>query len=260
MRTGPIFQQPIQPFFSSFFFFLNYNQPLFHRGLEWAYSRQCKVDFAWFQLHLIKEAENSCSRRVREWERGGVRGGRWFWGRGCFVECFSVGSASLTMFQTSWLAKCCHTFQATSFFLRKYMFTLMCLQYLWASIVHWTMTLTTESLTCLHDLLMHVHTHKFCFSFFLYSVRLNGFLFHGGGGSLGPPFFHSGVGGWGLGLLGPLLWNPRSNTERLSSDTAWQWTGASKWLIIFTRMYHTYTDQGYTTFTKHFLKHILEQG
>ena len=34
-----------------------------------------------FQLQFIKEAENSCSRRVRKQEGGGVSGGRWSRGR-----------------------------------------------------------------------------------------------------------------------------------------------------------------------------------
>ena len=60
------------------------------------------------------------------------------------------------------------------------------MQYLRVSVIYRTMTHTTGSLPCLHYLLVHVHTHEFAF---IYSVRLNDCLFHGGGGSLGPPVF-----------------------------------------------------------------------
>ena len=44
---------------------------------------------------VYQRSKNSCSRRVKEWERGGVSWGRWFGGWGCFVGRFSVGCANL---------------------------------------------------------------------------------------------------------------------------------------------------------------------
>ena len=66
----------------------------------------------------------------------------------------------------------------------QYMFTLdrICMGYLCFSEIHKTMTWVSESLTCLYDLLMHAYTHMFTF---IYSVRLNGCLFHVGGGGGG---------------------------------------------------------------------------
>ena len=46
----------------------------------------------------------------------------------------------------------------------QYMFTLICMRYPGVSVNHRTMTRTTRSLTCLHDILMHVYTHVFCLS------------------------------------------------------------------------------------------------
>ena len=73
-----------------------------------------------------------------------------------------------------------------------------------------------------HKGLMHAYTHMFAV---IYSVRLNGYLFHGGGGGLGllffSFFFHSG------GPLGPLLWNPRSNDAgayRHTTDSVFDWS------------------------------------
>ena len=79
----------------------------------------------------------------------------------------------------------------------QYMVTLdlICMQYLCVCVIHQTVTRTTGSLTCLHNLLMRECTHVFDV---IYSVRLNGCLFHGGGRSLGP-FFDLG------GPLNPLL-------------------------------------------------------
>ena len=64
---------------------------------------------------------------------------------------------------------CCLTLQATSFFLWRiqYMFTLICLWYLCASVVNQSMTQTTGSFTCLPYLLMHVFTHMFCLPLFI---------------------------------------------------------------------------------------------
>ena len=68
-----------------------------------------------FSSQFIKES--SCSRRIREWGRGDDSGRGWLGGWGCFVGCFGVGSASLKKFQTTWMAKCCLTLQASSFFI-----------------------------------------------------------------------------------------------------------------------------------------------
>ena len=80
----------------------------------------------------------------------------------------------------------CLILQAANFFYQEvqHMFTLdlMCMRYLCVSVIHWIMTRAIGSLMCLHDLLMHVYTHVFTF---IYSVRLNGCLFHGGGGGFG---------------------------------------------------------------------------
>ena len=54
------------------------------------------------------------------------------------------------------------------------------------------MTKTTGSLTCPHNLLMHAYTHAFAF---IYSVKLNGCLFHWGVGC-NAPFFFGGEGSW----------------------------------------------------------------
>ena len=85
------------------------------------------------------------------------------------------------------------------------------MQYLCVSVFHQTMAHTTGSVSCLHSLLMHVYPHVFAF---IYAVRLNGSLFHGGGGGLGTPcfflfflFFLILEGSWGF-----LLGNLRSNT------------------------------------------------
>ena len=49
----------------------------------------------------------------------------------------------------------------------QYMFTLICMQYLCISVIHWTMSGTTVSLRCLHDLLTRVYTHVlFCLYLF----------------------------------------------------------------------------------------------
>ena len=91
---------------------------IFHRGLEWAQSGQYEVDFAWFQLHFIEEAETSCSRRVREQERGGGGGGgRWLGGRGCFFGHPNVGFRRSEKVLASWLANHCLTLQVTSSFI-----------------------------------------------------------------------------------------------------------------------------------------------
>ena len=82
-----------------------------------------EVDFAWFQLQFIKEAGNSCSRRVGEWERGGVSGGQWSGDWGCFIWFFCVDSTSLKKFQTSCLS--CLTLETEV----QFMFTLICLWY-----------------------------------------------------------------------------------------------------------------------------------
>ena len=85
----------------------------------------------WFQLLLFfffsfffflrrrrgKKAENGCSRRVGERQRGGVSGGRWSRDRGCFVGRFSVGSASWKKIPDFVMSQAmfCLTLQATSF-------------------------------------------------------------------------------------------------------------------------------------------------
>ena len=56
---------------------------------------------------------------------------------------------------------------------------LLYMQYLGVSVIHQTMTQTSGCLTCLHNLLMHAYAHVFAF---IYSVKLNGCLFHGGKG------------------------------------------------------------------------------
>ena len=69
------------------------------------------------------------------------------------------------------------------------MLTLICMQYLCVSEIHRTMTWTTESLTCPHDLLMPVYAHVFCLSLFFEMEWLP--FSEGGGGACGP-FFHFG--------------------------------------------------------------------
>ena len=123
MRVGGIFQQPVQPlnFFlksallpgvvcvtfydwsaayssTSRCICLMKSRQLSSWAWTWMSSR-AEVNFAWFQLQFIKEAENSCSRRVREWEKGGVCGGRWSWGWGHFFGRFSVSSVCLIKFK-----------------------------------------------------------------------------------------------------------------------------------------------------------------
>ena len=45
----------------------------------------------------------------------------------------------------------------------QYMFTLICMRYLCVSVIHQSMTRTTGSLTCQHDLFMHAYTQQvFC--------------------------------------------------------------------------------------------------
>ena len=129
-------------------------------GLEWVDSRECEADFAWFQLHFIKEAENICGRWVREWERGGVSGGQWFGARGRFVGCFSVGSASFKKFKhPGWptIVLSCSLGYQLLYIEVQCMFTLICVQYLCVSLICQTMTWTTGSLRwSFNDLLMHV--------------------------------------------------------------------------------------------------------
>ena len=174
-------------------------------GVEWTiWDKLCLI---WA---LVYEKKKQKSKRMRKrW----CLGGWWLRGQGHFVGRFRVRSASLKTFQTLWLAKHCLVllFRDQLLYLGvQYIFTLdlMCMQYLCVSVIHWTMTQTTGSLTCLHDFLMHAYTHVFAF---IFSLRLNYCLF-GRGERLGACFFHS-VSFFRLGEpLGPPLWNPRSNT------------------------------------------------
>ena len=104
----------------------------------------------------------------------------------------SVSAASSKKFETSWLAEHCLVLlfrQPTSLYKIEvqYVFTidLICMHYLCVSVIHRTLTWTTGSVICLHNLLMHAYTDMFAF---VYSVRLNGCLFHGGGAGFGPLF------------------------------------------------------------------------
>ena len=161
-------------------------------GIE---SLQYEADFAWLQLQFIyitkkkkKEEENSCSRRVKERDLGGVSGGRWLGGHGCFVWRFSVGSASLKKFQISWLAKRCLILlfrQPTSL----YGSTVCVHTNVQVVSVCFRNPLSSDtdnvgSLTCLHDLLMHVYSHVFCLLHLFLKTELL--------------LFSWGVGGWGV--------------------------------------------------------------
>ena len=79
---------------------------IFHYGLNGRRPDSTKWTLLAFSFFFFFfKAENSCSRMERE--RGDVSGGRWLGGREFLVGRFSVGSASLKKFPTSWLAKRC---------------------------------------------------------------------------------------------------------------------------------------------------------
>ena len=72
---------------------------LFHRGLNWRRERTIRSGLCLISAPVLFCFLNGCSREVREQERGGVSGGRWLGGRGCFVGRFGVGSASFKKFK-----------------------------------------------------------------------------------------------------------------------------------------------------------------
>ena len=72
-------------------------------------------------------------------------------------------------------------------------------------VIHPTMTQTTGSLACLHDLLMHTITDLFCLPLIFSKTEWLPFSFGGGGGLC----FYPGE------PLGPLIWNLRSKTDMI---------------------------------------------
>ena len=153
--------------------------------------KQAFLDFSFsYFFGVFLKAENSCSRRGREWERGGVNGGYCWGGCGCFVGHLIVGSTSLKKFQTSLLAMWLSYSSGNELLYIEldvqYMFILdlICMQYLCVYIILWTMTQTVWSLTCLHSvnacICMHICLYFFC--------KIEWLPFSGGGGSSGRAF------------------------------------------------------------------------
>ena len=143
--------------------------------------------------------------------RGSVSGGHQTGGQGCFIGRFSVGSTNLKKFQTSWLAKRCLVLlfrRPTSLYISTvYVNTRPNMHAV-------SVCFRNPSNYDTDHRIFHVPTQSFnaCIytSVCLYSVRLRGCLSSWRGRRLGPPppfFFHLG------GPLGPLLRNPRSNTD-----------------------------------------------
>ena len=114
-------------------------------------------------------------------ERGGVSGGQWSGGRGCFIGLFSVGSASLKKFQTSWLAKRCLVLpirRPTS--LNSNTVYVHTRSNVHAVVVCFRNPLNYDMdyriLMCLYNLLMHVYIHT-CLPLFIQIVLFaNSFL------------------------------------------------------------------------------------
>ena len=120
--------------------------------------------------------------------------GWWSGTQGHSSRRFNVGSASLKKFQISSLIK--HRLilvrHPTSLYRSAvYMLILICMRYLCVSEIHQTVTQTTGSLTCLHDLLIYayMHTCSVCLYLFCKTEWLS--FSKGGGGGLGFPFIKS---------------------------------------------------------------------
>ena len=78
-------------------------------------TKQTLLDFS---FSLLKNQKTVTSRRVGEWEGGGVSEGWRSGGQGCCVGCFSVSSARLKKFQTlCWAKQNFVTLNAASFFI-----------------------------------------------------------------------------------------------------------------------------------------------
>ena len=97
------------------------------------------------RLCLIS-AENSCSRGVKERERGGVAGGQWSGGWGHFCRHFSVGSVSLkknSKFVVGQSLSYSSGYQLL-YIAVQYTLTLICIRNLCVSVIHRNMTRTAR--------------------------------------------------------------------------------------------------------------------